>query len=132
MLKELCTYIQTETDFIIGIDLFAGFIPSTAQDDCVVAIEGGGKPNFYLPDKEEKVVQILSRAKDYWAARNNAKTIFDLLHGKSGIELMYLNTGVPVYILSTIEAIALPQSVGQDERGLFNISVNFIIRLQDK
>lgn len=131
MLKELCTYLETNSSFVIGIDLFPGFAPADIMADCVIVIESGGKPNFYLPDASAKTIQILSRAKDYHVARANAQVIYGLLHGSAGITLPIVAGGTEYYV-NTIEAISEPQSLGQDERGLFNISTNYILRIQDK
>ena len=130
MLKELCVYLQTNTSFIIDTNLFAGFVPPEITADCLVIIESGGKPNFYLPDAPQKAIQVLSRASDYFVARANAQVIYDLLHGAAGITLSSVAGGKEYYI-NTIEAISEPQSVGQDERGLFNISTNYILRIQE-
>jgi len=132
MLKEITTYIANNTDFVIGTDLFAGHRPSNAPEECIVILENaGGATNFLLTDKVDKAVQILSRAKTYFTARDNIYTVYNLLHGKSWIELPEVVSGVE-YIAMTIEAITIPQSIGQDERGLYEFSVNFIFRIKDK
>jgi len=132
MLKEICQYIEDNTSFIIGTDLFAGHRPSNAPEECIVILEdAGGGTNFLLPDKVDKAVQVLSRAKTFFTARDNIYTIYELLHGKSWIELPVVVAGNE-YIAMTIEAITVPQSIGQDERGLYEFSVNFIFRIKDK
>ena len=131
MLKELAQYIEDETALVIGTDLFAGYIPEGSQEDCIVLIESGGDPNTSLSDAGAATIQILSRAKDYWTARDNAYLIYNFLHCAAGITLPVVTVGKEYYI-NTISAIAFPQSVGQDDRGLFNVSTNFILQKQDK
>ena len=131
MIKEITTYLKSllGTPWVIGTNLFAGFVPANVTVDCLIIVESGGVPNFYLTDRQEKAVQILSRAADYNDAMDNAMTAYTALHGKAGITLSVLVVGEAYYV-DTIEAISLPQSVGQDEKGLFNISTNFIFRLR--
>ena len=132
MIKEITKYIENNTTgFDIGVNLFAGFIPSTITADSVVIIETGGKPNFYLKDAPAKTIQVLSRAKDYFNARANALKVYDLIHGLCGIELPEVTTGELFYV-NTIEAITEPQSLGQDESGKFIISTNYVLHVQDK
>ena len=131
MLKEICAYIEEETSLLIDTNLFAGFVPSTVTVDCVIILESGGKPNFYLKDYQEKTIQVLSRAENYHIAKSNALIVYDLLHGSAGITLPVVGSGKEYYV-NTIEAISAPQSLGQDEKGLFNISTNFVLRIQDK
>jgi predicted metal-dependent peptidase len=71
----------------------------------------------------------LSRAADYHTAMANAMLAYRFLHGKAGITLTAIDELVNQYV-NTIEAISIPQSVGQDEKGLFNISTNYVFKLQ--
>lgn len=130
MIKAIAQYIENETDFTIGTDLWPGFIPASDEGDGIALIESGGVPNFYLTDAKAKAVQVISRASDYQTARDNAQTIFELLHGAAGITLPVVDAGEAYYV-NTIEAISDPQSLGQDEKGLFIISTNYIFRMQD-
>jgi hypothetical protein len=130
MLKQITQYIKNNTTgFTIGTNLFAAFAPATAQNDVVIIRETGGAPNFYLVDQVEKSIQVLSRATDYWVASANAKKVYDCLHGISGVTLPVIDA--LAYYVSTAEAITAPQSLDKDEKGLFNISTNFIIRVQN-
>ena len=130
MLKQITSYVQQHTSgFTIGTNLFAAFAPSTAQNDVVIIRETGGAPNFYLPDQVEKSIQVLSRAVDYWTASANAKKVYDCLHGISGITLPTVD-GISYYV-NVGEAITAPQDIGKDEKNLFNISTNFILRIQN-
>jgi hypothetical protein len=131
LVKELTTYIKSllGTSWVIGTNIFAGFVPSTVDADCLIVIESGGTADFYLPDRMEKTVQILSRAEDYHDAMANAMAAYNALHGMAGAALPVLVAG-EAYFVNTIAAIASPQSLGQDENGLFNISTNFVFKLQ--
>jgi len=131
MIKELTTYLKSllGTNWVIGTNLLAGYAPAEITADCLIIIESGGVPNFYLTDRQEKAVQILSRAADYNDAMDNAMLAYRALHGKAGITLSVIVQGEAYYV-NTIEAISLPQNVGQDEKGLFNISTNFVFKLQ--
>jgi hypothetical protein len=130
MLKNITQYVKNETSgFTIGTNLFAAFAPSNAQDDVVIIRETGGSPNFYLTDQNNKAIQVLSRAVDYWTARANIMKVYECLHGIAGITLPTVDS--KAYYLNTAEAITAPQSLEQDEKGLFNISTNFIIRVKN-
>ena len=132
MIKEITKYVEQEDGaFVIDADLFAGFVPSTITADRVVLIDAGGKPNFYLPDAKAKTVQALSKATDYHVAMANAMRVYDVLHGISEVDLPVITAGEE-YTVNTAEAISEPQSLGQDETGLFVVSTNFILRVRDK
>lgn len=130
MIKEITTYIANNTSLILETDLFGGYRPDSSPDQCVTVLEtGGGSVNSYFPDGGEKLIQILSRAKSYWNARIDAYIVHDLLKSKAQITLPVVN--VVVYKAEFIEAIHFPQSVGQDERGLWEFSQNFIFRIRE-
>lgn len=129
MIKEIVQYIEDGTDLINGTNLFAAFAPPDVED-CVIVIESGGRPNFYLTDFVEKTIQVLSRAKNYWTAKDDADKVYELLHGGAGITLPVVTVGKE-YFVNTMEAVSVPQSLGQDEKGLFNISTNYVLRIQN-
>jgi hypothetical protein len=132
MIKEITTYIEDNVaGLTIDTNLFAGFRPADAPDDCTTVQETGpGKSNFYLPDFVEKTVQVVTRGKTYFTTRDAALAVYVFLHGKAGISLPVVTTGV-LYHAGTIEAIQVPQYIGQDENGLFEFSTNYIFRIQD-
>jgi hypothetical protein len=129
MIKEITTYIKNllGTSYVIGTNIFAGFAPSGISVDHIIAIDSGGVPNFYLPDHIGKTVQVLCKAEDYHEAMRLAMLVFNALNGKAGITLPVVNSA---YYVNTISAISVPQSLGQDENGLFNISTNYVFKLQ--
>jgi hypothetical protein len=131
MTKEITSYIKNllGTGYVIGTNIFAGFVPSTIEGDCIIVIDSGGLPNFYIPDHVEKTVQVICRAEDYHDAMSRAMLVFRALNGKAGITLPVVVT--EGWYVNTITAISLPQNVGQDERGLFNISTNYVFKMQD-
>lgn len=130
MIRELATYVANNTSLALESTLWAGFRPSHAPDRCVALLEStGGLVNSYFPDAGEKPVQILSRAESYWDARADIYTVFDLLKSKAQVTLPVV--GSTTYKAEFIEAQTFPQSVGQDERGLWEFSSNLVIRIRE-
>lgn len=129
MIKNITTYIKNllGANYVIGTNIFAGFAPINIDVGHIIVIESGGVPNFYLTDRQEKTIQVLCKATDYHAAMTLAEAVFAAIHGKAGITLPVVDGA---YYVNTISAISVPQSVGQDERGLFNISTNYVFKLQ--
>lgn len=122
--KELADYLEDETSLTVGTDLFAGAAPADAPDSHNVIIDSGGAANGDLSDYKEKTVQILSKSSDYFVALSYAEEIYAALHCRHGITLGSYYAGV-------VKAITLPQSVGQDEKGLYTISTNYVLKAQD-
>jgi len=132
MIKEIGKYIENNTSLVLGDDLIVGhYLPDT-QEDCVSLLETqGGTSNFYLPDYKEFHLQALSRGTTYFTARDFAYLIYDLLQGTQGFDLPVVTTG-KLYYVNTITASNLPQSLGPAENNLFEISANYIFRIQDQ
>lgn len=125
MLKEIVKYLEGKLNgFKIGVNLFGGFCPSTIIADRLVVIESGGTTEPSIKDYMEKTIQVLSIAADYFVAQENAMKAYNVLHAGAGI-------GLATYVLNAISAISAPQSLGQDEKGRFIISTNYILRVQD-
>lgn len=132
MIKEITTYISTNiTGLTIGKNLFSGYVPSTIEIPYIVLVETGGKTYPDLKDYVEKSLQVLSVARDYMQARDYANAVYSLLHSAAGITLPVIVAGSEYYI-NTIIAVTFPQSLGQDEKGNFIISTNYVLRIQDK
>lgn len=130
MLKEITQYIEDNTSWVIGTDLYAGFRPEGSAVRCLVVLDNtGGRANYYLRDAGDKLVQVVSRSNDYFQAKEDLTEIHDLLHGASGITLPVVDGG-DEYLANTIEALNLPQSIGQNDKGEWEFSVNFIFRYQ--
>lgn len=131
MIKELYRLIATRTAKTPGTDIFLGRRPQTAPDRCLlVAFNGGGGVYFELPDRQDLMVQILARAKDYNQAYEDATAAFDALHGLAAIALPVLVSG-QAWEAQTIEAVNPPQYIGPDDDGRHEVSTNYVFRIKD-
>jgi hypothetical protein len=78
----------------------------------------------------DKEVQVWNRARDYMDARDDAMTIFELLHGTAGWNLPVIVSGEN-YLAMAVEAAGSPAPIeNPDERGFFVFSTNYIWRLE--
>lgn len=136
MIKEFCQYLENGVAGLeLGQNLFCAHAPegageSRGDEAWSTVLESGGLSNFYLPDKKEWRVQILTRANDYQAARAQAHEIHTFLHGTAQVELPVVEDG-PEYLAQVIESVQMPQYLGVDEKGLHLISTNYVVRTQD-
>lgn len=129
MIKQLCDWIEANSSFDLGDTLQVGHRIQGAPDRCVVVQEtAGGDSNFYQPDIEWLQIQVVARGKTYLNARDDARTIHDLLNGASGIEI---GTSPNLFAI-TITAVAPPQYVGQDDTRRFEFSTNYRIAIYDR
>ena len=132
MFMEICTFIESRTGFVIGSTLQAGHRLQTAPERCVLISESaGGATEPDLPDRADFLIQAVSRAKTYFNARDDCWTVYRALHGTAGWNMPRLDGSGADYIAWTVEALAIPQYIGQDENGLFEFSVNFIFRMAE-
>ncbi len=122
MIKEFCKYIEANTSFTLGTDLFAISVDSDDIDECVVIAEPApGLVDGLLPDKRQVPLVAYSRAVTRFTARDNAYTVFDLLtwgasdlfHGNTQIHLADIGNGVYVCNFEC----RTPYHVGLDESG---------------
>lgn len=132
MIKEVAAFIASKTSFIIGDTLQVGHRTQDAPDRCNVVLESaGGGLHFDLPDRVDKMIQIISKAKTYFHARADAWEIFGVLHGTAGWTLSAISPAVQDYEAMVIEALADPQNIGQDEKGRYEFSCNYIFRIKN-
>ena len=130
MFQEIVTFISNQTGFTIGTTLQAGHRLATAPDRCVLVAEsGGGATVPELPDRADFLIQALSRAKTYFDARDDVWTVYTALHGTAGWNMPNISGSGDDYIAWMVEALAIPQYIGQDVDGRFEFSVNFIFRM---
>ncbi len=132
MIKEIFETIAARTDFTPGDTIHLGRWPQGEPDRSVlVAFNGGGAVVFDLPDRQDVMVQILTRAKDYNTAYADAMTAFNVLHGAASIPLTVL-TSAEEWEAQTIEAVNAPQYLGPDELNRHLWSTNYIWRIKDR
>lgn len=120
MIKEIASYIETNTSFTIGTDLFVG-LHEGAQDQCVVLNEfpdgenWSGMINFRL--------QVLARAKDYFTARADAYIVHELIK-LTGFALIN-------YVVMFSDILSMPQPIGRDLEGRFELSANYMLYIKE-
>lgn len=136
MIKELSRWIVSRVNTLsppqtltIGGNVQVGFREDDAPVRCHVFLETGGPADFYLPDKIDYMLQIVSRDEDYQTARGDAWAIFNALHGTAGWNIPALVSGGQAYEAQTIEALATPYWLGQDEKGNHEFTLNFLFRM---
>lgn len=113
MIKELCDYIEDETSFVVGTSLFAVSEDFDIVDTCVVVTEPSpGLADGILTDLRQIPLVAYSRALTKFTARDNAYTLFDLLHGTYQVSLPVIGSG-PVYVCNF--TCRTPYYVGLDE-----------------
>ena len=86
----------------------------------------GSKMHFDLPDRIDKILEVLSRSKSYDEAETDAMTILEKLHGRSN---MKITVGVAEYDIQTMESIEAPQHLRIDEKRRHVFSTAFIFFL---
>lgn len=124
MIKELAEYIEAELGWTIGERLFAGWSREMVADRICVLVETGGSP-YYLKNRVDYTVQVLTRSNSYHEARDDAYAVFNLLHRREGINLGEIGVNV-------IEAVSVPENIGQDEKNRWEFSTNYILRTSEK
>jgi len=98
MIKELCNYIVANTSFVLNSTIFAVSVDSNDIDECIVIGEPApGLVNGLLTDLRQIPFVAYARAKTRFTARDNAYTVFNLLHGTQQISLTAIASG-SVYV----------------------------------
>ena len=135
MLKEICTLIEGLTGLVMQQDglgiLQVGHRLPNAPDRCVLIAEtGGGATVPELPDRADVLIQAVGRGapKRYFEARDIAWAVYQALHGTAGWTLPF-EDGSGSYIVYAVDALAIPQYIGQDVDERHEFSVNFIFRM---
>lgn len=131
MIQEIAKFIESRTSFVVGTTLRVGRRIQGAPDRCQVVLESaGGATYFDLPDRGDVLIQVISRAKSQMNARDDAWEVYKAIHGTAGWDLPVISSGV-FYVAMTIEAVATPQYIGQDDKRRFEFSTNYIFRIRD-
>ena len=121
MIKEFVTYIGNETSFTLGTDLFAISMDSDSIDECVVVKEDGpGLVHGTMTDYRQIPLRAYARATSRFTARDNAYTVFNLLHGKMQYDLPVIDDG---YTYTFNCECRTPYYLGLDESGRRHVYV---------
>lgn len=131
MIKAIVQFIENKTSFVKGATLQVGWRPDSAPDRCIVVIEsGGGEPIPLLPDREDKMVQIISRGLTYFNARDDAYEVYNAIRG-AGWQLPEVVAGEK-YEAMSITAVSIPQYIGPDKEGRREWSTNYMMKIEDR
>lgn len=116
MIKEFVTYIGNNTSFTLGTDLFAVSVDSDDIDECVVIAESSpGLVDGILTDYRQIPLRAYVRsAISRFTARDNAYTVFNLLHGRMQFDLPVISDG---YTYTCNCECRSPYYLGLDESG---------------
>ncbi len=140
MIKEISKFIADESGLILGDTLQVAHRTPNSPDRCSVVLESvGGSVYYDLPDRVDKMIQVISRAYKYMDARADAWTIYkalfpDLNASELPLGSMPIAAIAPAtqnYIAMTIEPVAAPAYIGQDEKKRYEFSCNYIFRMQN-
>jgi len=138
MIKNIAQHIEDNTNWQIGVDLFVGHVPlevaaGTRPPERYMAVleNASGALEPQLPDRIDKPIQILNRARNYFTARDDAQEIFELWHGQAGIQLPTIQSG-DQYLAMVIDAIGSPAPIeNPNEQGFFVFSTNYLFRIEE-
>ena len=136
MIREISKFIADRSGFTVGDTLQVAHRPPSAPHRCSVVLESvGGGLYADLRDRIDKMIQVISRAKTYMDARDEARTIFNKLHhddDSHGSWLIdHVDPATQDYRAMTIDALADPQYIGQDNKRRYEFSTNYIFRMQN-
>jgi hypothetical protein len=132
MFREICTFISNQTGFVIGDTLQVGHRIQDAPDRCVLISErGGGEPNDYFVDMANLEIQIITRAKSYFDARDDAWTVYEAIQASAGWNMPRIDGSGEDFLAMTVNAISTPGYISTDENGRHEFSVNFIFRMEE-
>jgi len=124
VIKEIANYIETKLpEFVVGMKLIVGHWDENDMDRVSLLLESGGTTNEFLSDRFDPfMLQVLSRAGTYMQARDDAYSIYNLLHLKNQLNLE------DAFEVNVVSAVSVPQSLGEDGKGRFLFSTNYIFR----
>lgn len=128
MLYNLGAFIETELPAAVLV--YDDFNPG-CPETCVLIRETGGTPSHDL-DREDRMVQCLSRDYDKNAGRAALENIYGLLRRQFHITLPEVELdGVthPAVVAWRILPMQTPTYIGTDENGKHLHSVNFVVTI---
>lgn len=131
MVREIVQYIANQTGLVIGTELLSGYRTLAAQDDCSVVLERvPGREDPEHPGHYELPIQILTRARDYYDARNQALLIYGVVYGKqrAGFDLPVITSGEAWRVGAVVGN--RPGYLGQDAQHRHEFSTNLVFRIE--
>lgn len=132
MLKAIAHFIANNTSFTYGTTIQYGWRPSDAPDTCHLVSGIGPSPgNFYVPEKTDKMIQVLSRSKSFNTALTGAEEIYKFLKGAAGWNLTNPDTGKKFFAM-IIDPVSAPQYIALDEKKRHQFSTNYLFRMRER
>jgi len=134
MFREIVKFISDRTGFPMGPGsrIQFGHQVQQAPPRMVLIQEAGGATYFYPnEDMADFMVQVLCRAPSYFEAREDAWVVYKAIHGTSGWNLPRIDGSGEDYIAMTIDAVYLPQYLGEDEDRRHIFSTNYVFRMEE-
>ena len=125
LLDDIGGYIDTNTSFSLGTDLYLSLLPES-PDNCAVLLEDGGSSPVFtmgsvnIPQMERPELQIIVRNTSYTTGRALADELFRLLTAIS-------NEDINGVLYQRIEAIASPALYERDDNRRSLFTVNFTV-----
>jgi len=132
ILKGVAQYLENAASGIltIGTNLFVGFFPDDAPNTCSALLLRGGPPDYMVQTRWVLMIQVLTRAVDFYAAEASAELIYNTLFIKGGMDLPQIVTGENYYVLACLP-VARPQHVGKDEKNRHQFSTSFKMEIKE-
>jgi hypothetical protein len=136
-LHNICNCIEImTTSFLIGVNeaaaadkipICCGHTPQSAPPKHITILEtAGGDVEGQLPYLADFHIQIISRAETHFEARDLIWEVYKALHGCQCDSILYEESAGAGESFVTIDATTTPMSIGQDDKGRFQFSCNFI------
>ena len=129
MLKEIAQYIENQTSLVIGTDLYIGHRTVDANDECTLLLNNTGSTVYFdLPDRIDLNLQVLTRGTSYLTTEDTAIEVYDVLKRNEHITLPV--TDSDILLVQIFEARDYPKFIGLDERGLYEFSCNYMLKIK--
>ncbi len=123
-LKSLVQYIRNN---ISTITFYPGhWYEGERSVPCALILEAGGTRPFHA--YYSHFVTVTVEDDSFMDCRDHAYTIHDLLLDGKGVTLPAVVTGDSAIQAEVIEVLGIPQSLGQNERGIYSFVFNFVVR----
>jgi hypothetical protein len=125
MIRELATYIENNSGYTIGTDLFARPLNTEDRVNASSLDLGGGDSDFYIADRNTQIVTLRTRNQSYFSGLAVATEIHDLLHRQYQLSLPVVSGVGDAYTAHVIVALSPPQYLGRNEAGHYEFITRF-------